>query len=709
MIEKYIKSSKGSTMIIVLMVMLILSLLGTTLISISVSNFKMKIMQQNLKTTIYLSESGLEQAYELIGEAIEDSIIEGNDYAEMQSTQFIEDELKKFETDEEGNLIRESKWVYINGKIREEKQDDYEEKLEDWFTKGYKRAFNDYEKKEEGNYKSLINLLKTSINYSSPSSDINTNKPIIELVSETETPNIFEKFTEDSDKNDTYIITLNSKYIHENIEKTLQTKFVIGVPDFKGQYYVMNKVKWDEHMLGKVITTEGNLNILGDNVNITGDIYAYGTLEPDEDKIEENGGIVVEGKEVKISGNIYTHGFIHTNKAYASLTIDGNEIICNTLAIQKNADNSIINIEDTSGGVATLYTLDDIELYGGGNSQINIKGNYYGFSYGSSGHDQSSSIVINSPSIGERNGSRLKIEQDNGEGEVVLGGTVYINAMYNGNKYQTGESVALRGNYYAYTQTMTGLTGDDAIYNKSNIEKEYYEPLYLVNSLINEGRKMTAEDKSKYIYLYYNNVDKLKDEDKRLIQTHGVILENVIHNVGSIVNDGTMGTAKTDLLVQLYLDSYRDKYNNYVEGMGIYGITSRVKINDRFTFNQNLGSKNINDGEIIWVNNNEGEDIVIPSNSDIDGLIITRGNVIIESNVNYTGVIIAEGNITIEDDVNLIYDKEYARKKILENENIVEQFLDPDIEISDVAVGIDDTGAYIDYNKIVDVYWKEVY
>ena len=83
------------------------------------------------------------------------------------------------------------------------------------------------------------------------------------------------------------------------------------------------------------------------------------------------------------------------------------------------------------------------------NSVINLKNNFYGINdkttevTSANKALNSSSIIINEVS----NPSNLTIDKD-----AYIMGVAYLNATNkDGNKYQTGESVAVKGNYLAYT------------------------------------------------------------------------------------------------------------------------------------------------------------------------------------------------------------------------------------------------------------------
>jgi hypothetical protein len=139
-----------------------------------------------------------------------------------------------------------------------------------------------------------------------------------------------------------------------------------------------------------------------------------------------------------------------------------------------------------SSGLA-VYVRDDLEMNKNG-TEVNIEGNYYGFSHGQSGHDKSSSIIINDKAI-----DKLRIG-----GKTVLHGSSYIRVnrdninYFDDASYQTGESLSIVGNYRAY---MSPLTDDDAktesgaSLKENNIDFVDYNYLRLADSFKN-GKKI---------------------------------------------------------------------------------------------------------------------------------------------------------------------------------------------------------------------------
>ena len=128
-----------------------------------------------------------------------------------------------------------------------------------------------------------------------------------------------------------------------------------------------------------------------------------------------------------------------------------------------------------------VYTSNDLSLYAT-KSHINID-KYYGINdiggerTVDKDYNSSSSIIVNTDDIGTKDGSSINI------GDAIINGTAYINTS---TPYQTGESVAVKGNYRAYTIPIpksTGTVNDGSnAYDEDKVDFVYNAPLQLVDS-----------------------------------------------------------------------------------------------------------------------------------------------------------------------------------------------------------------------------------
>lgn len=78
---------EGSTLVLVVIIIAVVILLGTSILSITMAQYKIRKSNSDLKRAFYMSEKGLNQAYmnvyDLIDNACEDSIYKSNEYLQI--------------------------------------------------------------------------------------------------------------------------------------------------------------------------------------------------------------------------------------------------------------------------------------------------------------------------------------------------------------------------------------------------------------------------------------------------------------------------------------------------------------------------------------------------------------------------------------------------------------------------------------------------
>lgn len=727
MLRRILKSNRGSTLLLALVTLSILGILGTAIISLSVINYRTKIVDKNKKTSFYLAEAGLEEAYAVIGKEIEAGIEAGNKEVQNNLDDFIRRERSKEAYDPlDDDELDDSVFIigiHGCGEVNEEK---IKPLIEEWFRLGFSKYMND-------NLETNLRNKNDNDKYGIVDSNINTGNAGV-MVDEVIEFNIvndpitvksngrpLDAVEMDSDTDEPepipYEISLLSSFDHENINRRIKGHFSIKMPKYNASYYVKNvKAKLSENILWKkAITTESNLYVTGDRVTINGDVYAYGTIPGDRKDSRDYGGVVVGDKEsnisgkITINGDVATNSYLHTNADDSLISIEGN-VFCNSLVVQEGTSGSTIEVISEPGSDFSVYTADDLEL-NGEEARIEINGSYYGFSDGRdnlAAHHESSSIVINSKDIGTN--SFLKITKD-----IFMGGTVYINLPLE--DYQTGESVSIRGNYKAYSEVLKGITDDpdtteedESKYN--DLELESFQPLVLVNRLNDVDKtEMNAIEKSRYFY-YYNEAHSEVDDPLRL-QLGGdsgidinVGDENVLFSTGAYLSRGVIYPSKPFVDNDYMFNEKREEFEKHVNNMsdemekdtekrvhifdgggqhGRISLGGDIFENEDINIGEDVSEKIIK--EVVLVNHDSSKDIYIIGQhgsslgigSDdikidvssgnivgLNGIIITRGKVYIRGKINYRGTIAAEGNIYIEDNNKKIItnDENYIYKTI---------------------------------------------
>ena len=259
-------------------------------------------------------------------------------------------------------------------------------------------------------------------------------------------------------------------------EKNVQSKIVINVPNYQDSYSV--KKEKETLVVNPVwknaISIDGNMKV-NSQTEVVGDIFVKGDTSQNLDEkvfTKYNGGITIgadneSGITATFKGDVSTPNSFNINGNNNTANISGN-IYAGNVYVGKGestANASECNLTATGGAV---YTSNDLSLYAL-KSHINIE-KYYGINditkprTSDKDYNSSSSIIVNTDDIGATGGSTINI------GDAVICGTAYINAtqLDENNKlqaYQTGESVAVKGNYKAYTTPLTETDSTSPYYN----------------------------------------------------------------------------------------------------------------------------------------------------------------------------------------------------------------------------------------------------
>ncbi|WP_427339176.1 hypothetical protein [Caloranaerobacter sp. DY30410] len=669
---KYINNNKGSSLVFLMIIMTVLILLGVTILTISVTNFKFKMINSKVKKNFYMTEAGLDEAYIIVKDLIIEAIEEGN--------KSVDDFIMNLDLEEGSIYIKE------DGTIDLEALNQAQNEL-------FKDAYKTYV------LNNIKNRLENSNNYTIESDGI---KPQIRILND-----IFS-FSEDKLKLD-----IESTFTKDEIEKKIKVSFVIGVPDYNEPIYITSTASeipvntvWE-----KVISSDGNMLIESGNVEIHGDIFVKG--------INNNGGITLRGSDValNVNGNIVTEHNFKINSSNNNIKINGN-IFAKNFIISEGTNNTIVSQDKGS-----FYLMDDLEL-NGRNCVVDIKGNFYGISDSSDAQDSdmSSSIVINTDDIGK--GSRLNIA-----GDVIIHGTSFINT--NGGKYQTGESISIKGNYIAYTYPLQklGVRENEESLNSENVVFEYYDPLILVDRFV-DGKKLLVHDKSDYIKFYH---DEYRQSSGLNLGT-GIALDeskNLIHT-GALVYNGKIVPSHIKVEDQGIINEKRATFDLYVNKMGDKSIKlEKITVNDQIDYTKIIDKVDYNSKkrELIILNkDNENFAIIGPNgdksalpkdvnkvsidNDSVKGLIITNGDIYLLGEINFVGSIITTGNIYIyNDDMKKIsYSIDTVAKLIYKNDitNIFRNSSNNKIVLeSDIDINKAEHGNGIQITDLIEVSnWK---
>ena len=642
------KKKKGSTFVIVIVVMGIIFTTGTTILAVTANDYKMRINESKRLQNLYEADSGLD--------VVENIIIKTSQEAIKYADKEVKKEFTKLDSnnrsqDKVNELFRVKFYEFLNKKK---------------IVNSKEVELLQYLIREKKYIKSILN--NDELEYTSDG--INENLEI-------DIPEGGYIINVENDKTNSINIEVRSTFESTEGElknkKTVSTKYEVFAPEYNSQISAINIYPVFD---GKAITADGNMKVESGNLLINGDIWIKGNSDlgnnPEYTFDKYNGGIKLENTKFNINGNIYTANTFHLkDKVKSESSVNGN-IYAKNVYVGKEV-NSITSDSNNISFEKDVIVNNDLAL-NATKSNVVIKNNFYGINDKTTELDtaskalNSSSIIVNDTS----GNSAITVENDS-----YIMGVAYLNATdEDGNKYQTGESVAVKGNYLAYTDVGDILNGEN------NITLKYYNPLQLLES---KNGKSDAATKADYFKEYYSD----ENQDKKYtFNNGGVALRKKIYSVGASVKGDKVQGATIKVEDSNIVNEQRNEFARNVFAMGdatgiiddkeiainigqIYINQAVVRtVSDQIDFNKvkNIKAENTKDGngKVILIGSNENiviEDNKINGQVVSKGLIITNGNITIKGNFNFTGNIITTGNINFEGEgeKNITYDPQVVR------------------------------------------------
>lgn len=489
----------------------------------------------------------------------------------------------------------------------------------------------------------------------------------------------------------------NTIGVGENL-RVVEANYSIRVPNYN-EVAFKESSNIDDNINELVgLTIGGDLNIKGaKKLNVTGNIFVQGnefngSINNDNRTfVKYSGGIILNNDSetkntINFNDNVFTRGTFSLKNNVGAL-IKGDLYARNIYAGDEN------NLSDNSTLTVNKETVTDNDLtVKATNTQINIT-DFYGINDITVDEGtkvrKSSSIIINDYKD-DKNAKKLP-------SSVTISNKAYIMGVAHINTedgYQTGESVAVNGNYKAYS-----------VPDSSGTEKfKYDDPLQVLDT----------DDPLKKIDHFYNYwKDKLTGDGS--IDCGGVILPKDTYSVGAVVyeeKDGNNNITKhiakfsepsptvNDNINKRRLSYARNVYTlgrtniDDSEAQNLYNlignnaetVSDLLKnfsnlTDDDYEFKGNTSYKNngqkmaifapqektiVIKGESPTSTDYTGNNYVVidaTSNKDVNAAIVTAGDVIIDGEVNFRGNIIAQKDLTIEKNsvVNIYYDKNITK------------------------------------------------
>lgn len=710
----YSKKRKGATLAYVIVVLAIIAVIGTAIVSLSLTNYKAMIVHGKKTQNLYMSESGLDKVQKALDILTAKAITYGNDAVAKEDASLsaeedlksggnkTEDGYKKISSEKEesqNKIFKKAYKEYIIKQLNPNSEVIKNEKV--FLLENNKVKFNNNlikmdkedknkEKNEEGNYDiTLIDINNKKVSNGSSLSGILNFKTI-----------------PDDDKKEEISLRLDSKFNVKESDgdknyKNVSLTFNIEVPDYNGAYKIEEFPLYNVCSNGLVVGE--NLNIgTGSTLNVDGGIFVSANVVK-EKKItigsmvnkKEGDGVVINGgtlsvnngslvskNDIRLGGegsNLKVGCETENNKSNLNLNDESKKSHSNlnnnlgvyTGNIGINGDKIGFDKDVSKGNITSnypVYAMNDLIL-NGKKSSINLNDGFYGLNSNRTEDkltgkiNNSSAIIVNTDDIG--NGSSIKIGQ-----EAIIMGTAYINTKPEA--YQTGESVSVKGNYIAYTV------------DNGNVEFKYYNPLQL-------AKLDSVDEKAKY---FKDNIKNAKET------THleGISLPDNTTSIGATISNNEVKLNNKNATLDNITDISINQVEKYEKAINYIGSLINTKNNDNseieFPDKEVRKIVDIKDSDgkltkaIIYIDskNDKGGNLTIKYGNSTDvtdneislgngigaGIIVTKKNVILDSkdrSLKFNGTIITAGNLDVKESkkIDLVYDDNLIKKIISQN------------------------------------------
>jgi hypothetical protein len=614
------RKTKGSSMLLVIAVFGILATLALAMLGATYANYKLRVEENNRVKNLYSAESGIDKAYARITKVVEIAIEEGIAAGNKETTIKKQNEIFK------------------------------------------------------GIYKDYID--DNLIDYVSGEYVVNSNKADVRC--ELKAPAIKK---EDLDYK---IVKLTSTYKDDKgKERVVSVSYNLVTPE---DYRILDKADGStSELINYALAADGNLTIATDSshvkeskVEVDGNLWIQGLRSKDMAKNptvdKYKGGIEINNTDTEFKGQVNTAANISVDKSKVilkpvtlGLTEVDNRVYAENIFLGNLAEGDVDSGIDVDCSKAELYLANDL-VVGASDAKINIK-NLYGFNdlniATPTDNGQvvrgSSSIIINSMKWPNNKGN-LTVSDS-----AYLMGSAYIKTHRE--PYQTGESVALKGNYKAYAKDSNG--------NYKDSQYEYLDPLVLITKSA-EGQPLNVVDKAEHFVDYSNSSD-------ASIRVKGISLPQKTYTAGAYISGekvhGTSASLNTEELDKVenmkkrfvqavyYMGNEDFDVDKFQQGKAIYTVENQINWDGVSSLIANRGNIIELENMVILLNDDENRDIEINDNKlilrhenneaayntefnrdaskDITYIVVTKGD------VNYTGTKDYKGTIISLKDINI--------------------------------------------------------
>ncbi|MCF0149772.1 MAG: hypothetical protein HUJ77_15420, partial [Clostridium sp.] len=276
------RKKKGSTFVIVILVMAIIFTMGTTILAVTANDYKMRINQSKKLQNFYEVDSGLDVVENIIIKTSQEAIKYADkevkkEFSKLADKDRNEDVLNKNFKDNFYKFLSDTQTVReVNGTEKTV------EKILEYLILS-KEVIGSIEDNKTINLKKLQDIKDFNIEILKSTYDKGNNNITIEVKS-----------------------TFQSSEGQLKNEKVISTQFKVSAPDYNSEITSINIYPVFD---GKAITADGNMDVTGGDVSVNGDIWIKGQDTKKDTEYTFNkyiDGIRLNSTKFKIEGNIYT-------------------------------------------------------------------------------------------------------------------------------------------------------------------------------------------------------------------------------------------------------------------------------------------------------------------------------------------------------------------------------------------------------------------
>lgn len=347
----------------------------------------------------------------------------------------------------------------------------------------------------------------------------------------------------------------------------------IGFPDWSLTFLANRGSLGDDFANFALVGDKGvNFNA---NTTVTGGVFGGGTPKSRDITVPSVNGIRINNVSVTVkpnadgTGPVVSSGDIVVSSTLTKsgqFTLAGGRLWCQNIVVPTNGSptedkESLIKL----GVNSKSYVKDDLEIYGD-NAKVEIAGSYWGYSlvnykaegnYVNGTQSSSSAIIIN--------GKKDTVDIQSGA-TVYLAGNAYINQSAGGEtNYMTGESIAMKTNQQAYmvpvawmkTYTVGGVTKKlsnpvpTSVFNEAKAALSSDNPVSFVDmtsvpqtvkDMLVSGKEVVRKNDTAKNYFYFNF--KSTQDAANYIQNYRTLLGAAAADVNANLTD-----AQTKIMV----------------------------------------------------------------------------------------------------------------------------------------------------------------